>query len=57
MIKIIKPGKMQVVTCPICKCEFSFEDEDIMWGDQRDPFKEVQCPCCKNRIDLYGKII
>ena len=53
MIKIIKPGKVQVVTCPTCECEFSFEDEDIEWEDQRDPYKEVVCPCCRNRIDLY----
>ncbi len=42
MIKIIKPGKLQVVTCPNCKYEFSFEDEDIQWGDQRDPYKEEE---------------
>ena len=52
MIKILKPGKVQVVTCPKCECEFSFEDEDIEWGDQRDPYKEVICPCCRNRVDL-----
>lgn len=52
MIKIIKPGKYHVVTCQECKCEFSYEDEDILWGDQRDPYKEVECPCCKNRVDL-----
>ena len=42
-------GDASVVTCEICKCEFSYEDEDILWGDQRDPYKEVECPCCKNR--------
>lgn len=52
MIKIIKPGKIQVVTCPICECEFSFEEEDIEWGDQRDPYKIVRCPCCKEIVDL-----
>lgn len=50
MIKILKPGKMQVIKCPKCECEFSFEDEDIQWGDQN---KEVKCPCCNNHIDLY----
>lgn len=56
MIKIIKPGIYHVVTCPVCKCEFSYEDEDILRGDQRDPYTEVVCPCCKKRIDLvpYG---
>ena len=53
MIKIIKPGKVRIQTCPKCACEFSFEDEDILWGDQRDPYKEVKCPCCGYRIDLY----
>ena len=53
MIKIIKPGKRQIVRCPKCECEFSFEDEDVLWGDQRDPYKEVVCPCCGNHIDLY----
>lgn len=53
MIKILKPGKIQVVECPKCACEFSFEDEDIHWGDQKDPYKEVECPCCRYRIDLY----
>ena len=53
MIKIIKPGKCHTVTCPECECEFSYENEDIQWGDQRDPYKEVACPCCKHRIDLY----
>ena len=52
MIKIIKPGKIRVITCPTCKCVFSYESEDIEWGDQRDPYKEVVCPCCANRIDL-----
>lgn len=53
MIKIIKPGKYHVITRPTCKCEFSYEDEDILRGDQRDPYKEVECPCCKKHIDLY----
>lgn len=52
MIKIIKPGKYHIVTCPECKCEFSYEDEDIKRGDQRDYYEKVECPCCKNRIDL-----
>lgn len=52
MIKIIKPGKIMVAICPNCDCEFSYENEDIEWGDQRDPYKEVVCPCCTKRIDL-----
>ena len=53
MIKIIKPGKMHVVACPKCECVFSYEKEDVLWGDQRDPYKEIECPCCKTRLDLY----
>ena len=53
MIKIIKPGVYHIVCCPVCKCEFSYEDEDILWGTQIEPYKEVECPCCKNHIDLY----
>lgn len=53
MIKVIKEGKYHVVTCSVCKCEFAYEDEDIKWGDQRDPYKIVECPCCKKQIDLY----
>lgn len=52
MIKIIKPGKIMVATCPKCDCVFSYENEDIERGDQRDPYKEVVCPCCAKRIDL-----
>ena len=52
MIKIIKPGKYCIVTCPECECEFSYEDEDIQWGNQKDSYKVVKCPCCKIHIDL-----
>lgn len=52
MIKIIKPGKLRVITCPRCECDFSFEDEDIARGDQRDYYEKVVCPCCYLRIDL-----
>ena len=54
MIKIIKPGIYGVVTCPGCKCKFSYEDEDIQRGDQRDPYTEVVCPCCKKHINIDG---
>jgi hypothetical protein len=37
-----------------------YENEDIKWGDQRDPYKEVECPCCGSCVDLLkgeeGKI-
>ena len=54
MIRIIKMGEIMVAKCPICECEFSYEEEDIKWGDQRDPYKEVICPCCNRRVDLYN---
>lgn len=57
MIKIIKPGKVMVQTCPKCNCEFSYEKEDIKYGDQRDPFKVVECPCCKYNIDLLSTVL
>lgn len=53
MKKIIEPGKYQVVTCTICKSKFSYEDEDIIWGNGRFPSKEVECPYCQNCIDLH----
>ena len=52
MIKILKPGKLRIAICSRCDCEFSFEDEDIMRGNQRDYYEEVTCPCCNNRIDI-----
>lgn len=52
MIKIIKPGKLRIVTCPRCKCEFSFEDEDIKYGNQRDYYEVVSCPCCRYSVDI-----
>ena len=52
MIKIIKQGKYHVATCPVCECELAYEDEDIKWGTQHDPYKEIECPCCKTHINL-----
>ena len=55
MIKIIKPGKIRIITCPRCDCEFSFEDEDIVRGPQMDYCEEVTCPCCHYTIDLLKR--
>lgn len=55
MIKIIHPGKVRVVTCPKCECEFSFEREDIKYGSQIDYYEEVICPCCHKAIDLIAR--
>ena len=52
MIKIIKPGKIQSIVCPRCECEFTFENEDVRRGDQRDYYEEALCPCCKKAIDV-----
>ena len=52
MIKIIKPGKIKTVCCPTCNCLFSYEKEDVKYGDQRDYFEEITCPCCLQEIDL-----
>lgn len=54
MIKIIKPGFYgHVITCPRCSCEFSYEEEDVRYGDQRDPYAEVVCPYCAKHIDIF----
>ena len=52
MIKIIKPGKVMIAKCPTCECEFSYEKEDIQFGNQRDYYEEIVCPCCKNYVDV-----
>lgn len=50
MIKIIKWGNY--VICPHCKCEFTFEKEDVWYGSQLDYCEIVTCPCCEHKIDL-----
>jgi hypothetical protein len=55
MVKIIKPGKIRIITCPRCDCQFSFEREDVKYGSQIDYFEEVACPCCHKLIDLVGR--
>jgi hypothetical protein len=56
MIKIIKYGKKMRQICPRCECEFEFEKEDVVWGNQRDPDNYISCPCCKNLIIINGVI-
>lgn len=53
MVQIIRPGKVRAVECPKCRCLFSFEDEDVVWGNQMDPMQAVRCPCCNSYVDLY----
>lgn len=52
MIKIIRPGKIKTICCPICNCLFSYEDEDVKRGDQRDYYEVIICPCCLQEINL-----
>jgi hypothetical protein len=52
MIKIIKYGKKMRQICPQCECEFEFEREDIIWGNQREPDNYVKCPCCGRYIEI-----
>lgn len=54
MIKIIKPGRVRAVTCPYCDCVFSFSKEDVRYGDQRDYYEEIDCPCCRENIELLN---
>lgn len=53
MIKIIKKGTRQTVECEKCGCLFSFDANDINYGNQRDPEKTINCPQCMNKIDLW----
>ena len=40
MIKIIKDGQKDfIANCSICRCEFSYQTEDIRGSS-------VACPCC-----------
>ena len=50
MIKIIKYGKKMRQVCPQCECEFEFEREDVVWGNQREINNCVKCPCCDKYI-------
>lgn len=52
MIKIIKYGKKMRKICPQCECEFEFEREDVIWGNQREPDNYVKCPCCGKYIEI-----
>jgi hypothetical protein len=52
MIKIIKYGKKMRKICPQCECEFEFEREDVIWGNQREPDNCVKCPCCGRYIEI-----
>ncbi len=52
MITIIKKGKETYkLTCPICECEFSYQDEDLRNDSLSNNINSevkrvVKCPCC-----------
>lgn len=49
-IKIIKDGIKEFhITCPVCGCEFTYENEDISNS-------EVICPCCSTKLPHKGMI-
>lgn len=50
MKRIIKPGHIARTTCTSCGCEFTFEREDVLLGNQFDSDNIVTCPCCGNAI-------
>ena len=60
MIKVIKEGTKQTITCEDCGCYFSFEEEDLKFMDYRNGTfqsgikygykKYVECPQCKKKI-------
>ena len=53
MKRIIKPGKMKVITCPRCECVFSYEEEDVK--EVRTGMQEyedrVTCPQCEYEMN------
>ncbi len=53
MIKIIKKGTKQTVECERCGCLFSFDTNDINYGNQHDPERTINCPQCTYKIDLW----
>ena len=57
-IKIIKPGKKKIAvyraTCVICGCEFEFNKEDGIFGEDRDgKYIKLHCPECNNGFYSY----
>ena len=50
MKKIIKSGTVGRAVCASCGCEFTFEREDIIFGNQFDSDNMVECPCCGKGI-------
>lgn len=57
MKKIIKTGNVGRVACVSCGCEFTFEREDVFFGNQFDCDNTVECPCCGKYIVIDSTII
>lgn len=57
MKKIIKPGNVGRAGCGNCRCEFTFEREDVIFGNQFDGVNTVECPCCGKAIVIDYTII
>lgn len=58
MIKIINPGTKKKINCDACGCLFSYEEEDVGYGDiavigdMLAIGMYVTCPQCKQKIVL-----
>ena len=52
MIQIIKPGYQRYeISCPICKCRFSFDETDVEEvGPSYDKAVRIYCPDCHHKI-------
>ena len=52
MIQIIKPGYQRyAISCPICKCRFSFDETDVEEvGPSYDRVVRIYCPSCHHKI-------
>lgn len=55
MIQIIKHGyKRYEITCPRCKCRFSFDETDVETiGPLYDQAIRIHCPDCHNDIEAW----
>ena len=56
-VKIIKEGKKKIAvfraTCSMCDCEFEFNKEDALFGEDRDgKYIKMRCPDCGH--DFYS---
>ena len=53
MIQVIKHGKQRYeMTCPVCRCQFSFDDTDVeKIGPPHDRYVRIQCPDCRHKFE------